>query len=362
MEEDEIAPVGVAAPAELRHVDHPDGKQTGDPGTGFLMAAEIARVPDEKEERTQVEKGNVKSAKPPYTVFSKRQKILLIVTGTFAAFFSPLSTTTYYPALDTLARDLNVSSSLINLTITSYLIFQGISPTFFGDFADQAGRRPALILAFTIYLGANIGLALQDSYVALMLLRCMQSAGSSATVAICVGVIADITVSSERGFNIGLVTAGVTLGPAVGPIIGGILAQFLGWRAIFWFLVIGTAVFLLPYITFVPETARQIVGNGSVAPQRWNMSLIAYRQLRSQEKGSSCSDPSATGATSFQRKGVRFPNPLKSLAICFEKDTGIVLVCSALNYMIFIVFTASITPIYAQLYNFNDLQVGLCYM
>lgn len=47
--------------------------------------------------------------------------------------------------------------------------------------------------------GANIGLALQNDYAALLLLRCLQSTGSSGTVALGTGVVADIASSGERG-------------------------------------------------------------------------------------------------------------------------------------------------------------------
>lgn len=58
----------------------------------------------------------------------------------------------YFPALNPIAKDLGVSVSLINLTLTTYMIFQGIAPTLFGDFGDMAGRRPAFILAVSIYI------------------------------------------------------------------------------------------------------------------------------------------------------------------------------------------------------------------
>ena len=48
-------------------------------------------------------------------------------------------------------------------------------------------------------LGANIGLALQNNYAALIVLRCLQSTGSSGTVALGNGVVADIASSGERG-------------------------------------------------------------------------------------------------------------------------------------------------------------------
>ena len=48
-------------------------------------------------------------------------------------------------------------------------IFQGLAPTFVGGFSDSADQKPAYLICLLIYLEVNIGLALQDSYVALLL-------------------------------------------------------------------------------------------------------------------------------------------------------------------------------------------------
>jgi MFS family permease len=48
-----------------------------------------------------------------------------------------------------------------------------------------------------------------------------------------------------------LFQVGTLFGPLFGPLLGGIFAQTLGWRAIFWFLVIATAVVLIPLILCV---------------------------------------------------------------------------------------------------------------
>jgi MFS family permease len=62
------------------------------------------------------------------------------------------------------------------------MIVSGITPSVLGDAADQVGRRPIYIFAFVVYFAANIGLALQDSYPALLVLRMVQSVGSSGAV------------------------------------------------------------------------------------------------------------------------------------------------------------------------------------
>jgi hypothetical protein len=56
-----------------------------------------------------------------YSVFTVNQKRAIILTGSLAAFFSPLSSSIYYPSLPTIALDLHVSDSQINLTVTTYL-------------------------------------------------------------------------------------------------------------------------------------------------------------------------------------------------------------------------------------------------
>lgn len=228
---------------------------------------------------------------------------------------------------------------------------------FIGEFADKAGRRPAYILCFTIYIAANIGLALQSNYAALFVLRCLQSAGSSTTIALSSGVVSDVATASERGSYMGLVTAGSLLGPSVGPVIGGLLSQYLGWRAIFWFLVVFSGAFMIPFLIFFPETARNVVGDGSLPPQKWNMSLISYLKARkAHEEGRT------TTSASPQRQKLRFPNPLQTLAIVFQKDTSIVLFCNAILFAGFYDVSATIPSIYHELYGLNDLQIGLCYI
>src|ERR1700760_3218283 len=155
-----------------------------------------------------IEKGDSLPEKAPYSVFTKRQKQLIVFIATLAGFVSPLSSSIYFPALNALAKQFNTTSTLINLTITSYTIFQAISPTAIGGLSETFGRRPMYITAYLLYICANIGLALQDSYTALLILRCLQSAGSSGTISLAFGVVADISTSSERGTYVGFAVSG----------------------------------------------------------------------------------------------------------------------------------------------------------
>jgi MFS family permease len=81
-----------------------------------------------------------------------------------------------------LAKDLDVSLQMMDLTITMFLVVQGIIPAVLGDIADQVGQRPVYVLALVVYSAACVGLALQTSYPALLALRMLQSAGSSGAI------------------------------------------------------------------------------------------------------------------------------------------------------------------------------------
>ncbi|TVY16897.1 Itaconate transport protein [Lachnellula arida] len=306
---------------------------------------------------------------PPYSSFSTWKKRYIVIMVTWAAFVSPTSANIYFPAMNPLKEELGVSTTLINLTLTSYMIFQGLAPTIFGDLGDMAGRRPTYILTFIIYLAANIGLALQNSYAALFILRCLQSTGSSGAIALGYGVVADISSSAERGKYMGILGAGTMMGPAIGPVIGGILTQFLGWRSVFWFLVIIAGCFLVPFALTVPETGRNVVGNGSVPPQGWNMTVLEWFRLRKELKSVDGLSRSVTAedrcsqqAALAKRRKLRFPNPLKTVHIIMEKDMAVVLFYNALIYTAFYDMISSIPQLFQEIYGFNDLQIGLCYI
>lgn len=74
--------------------------------------------------------------------------------------------------------------SMATLTVTVYMIVQGLAPSFWGSFSDIIGRRVIFIGTFFVYIIANIGLGLSANYGELMAFRAVQAAGSSATISI----------------------------------------------------------------------------------------------------------------------------------------------------------------------------------
>ena len=65
-----------------------------------------------------------------YSVFTVWQKRWIILLASFAGWFSPMTGSIYFPALDQIADDLHVSNAKVNITVTTYLV-SGILACFF---------------------------------------------------------------------------------------------------------------------------------------------------------------------------------------------------------------------------------------
>ncbi|KUL91527.1 hypothetical protein ZTR_01823 [Talaromyces verruculosus] len=354
--------------------------EPGDPdsSTENIHTANEAHPEVEKETENETPKDSPEAltktsttlSQKPYTAFTTTQKWFIVSMATAASFFSPLSGQIYFPVLPVLTQNYHLSQTLLNISVTTYMIFQGLAPSFMGTFSDASGRRPAYILAFIIYTAANIGLALQNSYAALLVLRCLQSAGSSGTVSFSYGVIADVTTTAERGKFLGPMAAGVMVGPALGPVIGGLLAQYLGWRSVFWFLVIISGGYVVVYAILAPETHRKIVGDGSVLPaESWRLSVLQYVRIRRRIARMSTAEKQEYDrtqtemlmATQKSRK-IGFPNPLLSFVILLEMDAFLIILYVALMMFGSMVMMTSLPSLYPKYYGLDELQVGLCFL
>jgi MFS family permease len=186
------------------------------------------------------------------------------------------------------------------------------------------------IYCFIVFTAANIGLALQDSYVALMILRMLQAAGSSGTVALANGVVGDIITSSERGTYIAFASLGGMLGPILSPILGGVIGQYAGWHWIFWFLLIFSAVVFIPLILFMPETCRSVVDNGSIPPPFFSQNITdTIRHRHRKEKGLVVDE--AKRAELAAKYKFRLPNPLSTLKVLLDLESAILLIATGLG-------------------------------
>ena len=228
-------------------------------------------------------------------------------------------------------------------------------------FSDGAGRRPAYLICLTLFLAANIGLALQNDYAALMVLRCLQSGGSSGTIALATGLVGDLATSAERGTYVAWASVGGLLGPSIAPIIGGLLSQYLGWKWIFWFSAIFAAALLVPTLLFLPETCRKVVADDSVRAPKLNWSVTDALRHRARARRGLEVDPARIEEVCRNYR-LRFPNPLSTLALVADKESGLVLLTSGLSFVCFYAVMTGAAAEFRQSYGFDNLQISLMFV
>ena len=181
-------------------------------------------------------------------------------------------------------------------------------------------------------------------------------------------VIADISPPAERGSYMGFVFAGSLLGQPTGLILGGVLSHFYGWRAIFWLLFILANLFFVPYIGFMPETCRKIVGNGSVRPATWwNMPVVDTLQHRRVTAGTfdeatgSFAGGKASGSMS-PFSTLKALNPLAAVIILAERSAGGIILCTGLLYAGLAAATVGLPFYFRESHDLNDLEIGLAFL
>ena len=235
-----------------------------------------------------------------------------------------------------------------------------------------------LLFTFAVYTAASLGLAVNGrSYGALLALRAVQSLGASAVLAIAYGVVADVCAPAERGAMQGPTMGAANLAVCLGPVVGGVVARESGGdQWVFWALVVfGGGVFVLVG-SGLPETARELVGNGEGEATGWWgrswWSLLRGRRRRKRRTVGALEGKGSAERVVQENRGAKLglgkmakfkmANPMAAIRILFWKDTALILWMAGSPYAVWYAVQASIPPIYKDTYDFNELQIGLSYL
>lgn len=194
-----------------------------------------------------------------------------------------------------------------------------------------------------------------------MVLRCLQSGGSSGTIALANGVVGDIVTSSERGSYIAFSSISMILGPTLSPILGGLISQYWDWHGVFWFLLAFAGVFCIPLLLFLPETCRKVVGDASVPPPPLNMNITDKIRFANRAKAGIPVDE-AKLAKLRENYTLHLPNPLKTLVVLFDFETAIILLGAGLALADFYAISTGASSAFRRVYGFDDMQVALMFL
>ncbi|MGE0152589.1 MAG: Bcr/CflA family multidrug efflux MFS transporter [Reyranellaceae bacterium] len=187
----------------------------------------------------------------------RRFRILLPVLAMLTA-FAPLSIDMYLPSFPTLAQAFATDAARVQLTLSAFLLGFGLAPLVYGPFADRFGRRPTLMVAAILYVGASALCAVATDIDHLIALRFLQALGAGGGPVIVRAIIRDLYSHEDAARTMSLMMVIVGAAPMLAPLLGGVLLVEFGWRSIFWLL----AGFGLVCIVLIQLALRE-----SLAPQ-----------------------------------------------------------------------------------------------
>ncbi|UJR11336.1 hypothetical protein I4U23_015517 [Adineta vaga] len=198
-----------------------------------------------------------------YDIRTNRRRLLILIMLAFSGLILPFCDTVYLPALAQLEHDLKTSTTLVDYTISSYLITAGVCSLLWDPLSDRFGRKIILLISFAVFTAFTIVCALSRTIVVLLIFRSLQGGAISASLVVGQSIVVDMYPSEKLGLAMGLFLVPLLVGPILSPFIGGILANSFGWRSTFAALIIMAVISTIIILIFVPETHHYFITHRS---------------------------------------------------------------------------------------------------
>ena len=202
---------------------------------------------------------NTQDSKTP-----SRAMLMLLVAMTGVA---PVSLYMLVPALPVLATSFDSDVSVVQMTVSLYMVGIACSQIIMGPLSDRYGRRPVMLGGLALMVVATIGGIFAATLPQLIVARFLQALGGASGMVISRAIIRDLYSRDRIASMISLVIAVMMIAQMLSPLAGGLLEISLGWRSIFYALTALSIVTFAGVALALPETRRidDRKANGSFA-------------------------------------------------------------------------------------------------
>lgn len=180
------------------------------------------------------------------------QKFLLLLLS--IVLLGPLGIDLYLPTIPAIAEGLGTPQSVIQATISLFILVLGAGQLVAGPLVDNYGRKPVALAGIALYLAGAVVAALAVSPAMFIASRLIQGVAVCCTAVVAFTGVRDRLNGEDAARAFGFLNGTLNIVPALAPLLGGLLAEAFGWRAPFWFLGgYAVAVFILIAL-LMPET------------------------------------------------------------------------------------------------------------
>jgi EmrB/QacA subfamily drug resistance transporter len=174
---------------------------------------------------------------------------ILTIAGTAYA----LQQTMVIPALPTLQRELNTTTTWVTWVLTILLLVASVSTPIVGKLGDQYGKELLLVITISIFFAGCVGAALAWNIWSLIAFRAVQGLGAP-VFPLSFGIIRDEFPAEKVPVGIGLISAVYGIGGGFGIVLSGLIIDHLSWRWLFIFGAIPVGLSAILVHRFVPES------------------------------------------------------------------------------------------------------------
>jgi DHA1 family bicyclomycin/chloramphenicol resistance-like MFS transporter len=169
---------------------------------------------------------------------------------------SGFATDIYIPSLPTMARDLHVSTSAVQLSLVLFFISSGISQLFIGAILDSFGRYRAGLFALAVFAIASFTIAIFPDIYVIYAMRIVQGITISLIVVGKRAFFVDMYSGEKLKHYTSLFVIIWSTAPILAPFIGGYLQSVFGWQSSFYFLGILAVLFLVLELIYSGESLK----------------------------------------------------------------------------------------------------------
>ncbi|MBV2143905.1 multidrug effflux MFS transporter [Falsochrobactrum sp. TDYN1] len=166
----------------------------------------------------------------------------------------PFAIDMYLPALPTIALDLRAETSAVQMSLLVFFLALAIAQLFCGPLSDMVGRKLPLYGGLGLFAIGSVGSALATDIDILVLFRLLQGVGAAAGAVIPRAIVRDLHRGVDAARLMSLLMLVFSISPILAPLTGSVLIGFVGWRGVFWAILVAALVGLVLVATSLKET------------------------------------------------------------------------------------------------------------
>lgn len=159
-----------------------------------------------------------------------------------------------------LQQELGLSDANLGFLLSCFFWTYSGCLFFVGWLVDRYDVTRVYAIGYLIWSLATGLTGFASSYPTLLSLRLMLGAGESVAYPAYSKIVARTFPETQRGLANALIDACTKCGPAVGTLVGGLAMHLYGWRVFFMVLGLGSLLWLVPWLLFMPRSKGSVAG------------------------------------------------------------------------------------------------------